>query len=55
MRVEKLNLKPSNGIGGDGGVSTTHVGRGIDVVERGCEDKWFGILGSDIGGGASAE
>ena len=50
-----MNLEASNGIGSDGGVSATHVGRSIDVVERGSEDKVFGTLGSDIGGGACAE
>lgn len=44
-----MNLEASNGVSGDGGVSATHMGRSVDVVERGCEEKGLVI------GGAVAE
>ena len=34
-------LKASNSISSNGGVSTAHVGRRIDIVKRGCNDKGF--------------
>lgn len=43
MKVGGVYLKASNGIGGDGGVSTTHMGRGVDVVERCGENIGFFI------------
>lgn len=44
-------LKPSNGVGGDGGVGTAQMGRGIHVIKRSGEDKR--VVGG--GGGACAE
>ncbi|KAF5790260.1 hypothetical protein HanXRQr2_Chr09g0381091 [Helianthus annuus] len=37
-----LSDKPLvNSIGGNGGIGTAHVRRGIDVIKRGGEDKWI--------------
>lgn len=58
MEAEGVYLKASNGVGSNGGVSATHVGRSIDVVKRSCKDKGFGkftIWESVILGGAGAE
>lgn len=32
-------LKAGNGVGSDGGVGTAHVGRGINVIKRRCENN----------------
>ena len=49
-------LEAGNGVGGNGGVGAAHVGRGIYVIKRSCEDKRLSLRRASIaGGGGGAE